>query len=201
MARDNSNILPFPNHIDRDIFGAWFSGFTDGEGCFGLNFSNTHNRSNRSPQARFRIGLRKDDSNVLKLIQSYFGIGCIEYSDRKLLRANTNPSCTWYLQNSKHCLEILVPHFERFPLFAKKQRDFEIWKQGVKFIESKYTNIKRHSTGRYCQRRWSDSDLEEFGKLIDALRETRKYTEDPLAIPEIAIKTPNDNQILLFDIM
>lgn len=55
-------IAPFPTTIDRDVFGAWLSGFTDGEGCFHLSL--VKGKETGGLKAEFILQLRVDDADV-----------------------------------------------------------------------------------------------------------------------------------------
>lgn len=61
----------FPGDIDRNSFGWYITGLTDGEGCFALLLGNHARRKQKrsTPSASFVINLRDDDREVLQLIQ------------------------------------------------------------------------------------------------------------------------------------
>ena len=52
----SNSIPPFPADIDRNAFGHWFSGLTDGEGCFYAKTVGIH-----SPEVGYVLALRADD--------------------------------------------------------------------------------------------------------------------------------------------
>ena len=66
----------------------------------------------------FSVSQNGDRAEVLHLIGSYFGCGCIrpDRSDRTL---------KWETRRLEDLLERVVPHFERFPLLSGKQYDVE----------------------------------------------------------------------------
>jgi len=100
---------------------SYISGYVDGEGSFLISFS---------PREKLLIGLearpsfsvsqRKDRSEVLNLMKSYFGCGAIRYSKRD----QTN-------RYEVRCLEDLIkriiPHFMNFPLLSSKNKDFKLF--------------------------------------------------------------------------
>ncbi len=161
-------ITPFPPDIDRDYFGAWLSGFTDGEGCFQL----TVDKRNLVPHANFIISLRKDDEKILQLIQSYLRCGTITF---KPLRPTSKPLAVFSVGKITDLATIIVPHFERFPLIAKKVEDFWFWSQGVKIISTVTSRPRQYGGPTRQLPRWTDADRNAFYDLQDALCEQRKY--------------------------
>jgi hypothetical protein len=101
---------------------AWFAGFTDGEGHFGLYL---HGRNN-GWVPRFVIKLRADDESILRQLQETFGGTVI-----KVKRSDTSRDCALWRVLDKEGLERLVAYFDRFPLRAKKARDYKIWREAV----------------------------------------------------------------------
>jgi hypothetical protein len=191
MAKAQS-IAPFPADIDRDAFGHWLSGFVDGEGCFRLAFVEQVNKGRPTPDAVFSILLRADDLPILQLIQSYFGT-CRIYSTRYSKNPNANPAFKLTTTNISDTSNAIVPHFERYPLRAKKARDFEIWKRGVAFISSIVTRPKTGGTWQRGGRRWSDAELEHFTALCVALKAQREFKA-----PVIPLPLPTDDSMPLF---
>lgn len=105
-----------------DSFGHWFAGLTDGEGCFGLNRNN-----GRYMTTRFSIGLRADETPVLNYIQETLGFGQV-YVARDL--TGRSPAAQFSVSSIGGC-QSLVEIFHKYPLRAKKARDFEIWAEAV----------------------------------------------------------------------
>ena len=180
MAKTNS-IPPFPADIDRESFGHWLSGFTDGEGSFLLFAPRMqHCKKKQWGRAEFRIALRSDDAGILRLIQSFFGCGHItNYHNQRSKIPNAKPYSTFYVQNKGDLANIIVPHFEFFPLRAKKQKDFAVWKEAIAFI---YSLKKRPKDRQPGQRggffaNWTPLQTTRFLTMKDALRDVRKYVE------------------------
>lgn len=196
MAKANL-IAPFPTDINREAFGHWLSGFTDGEGCFMLGI---HNRNWQGyhglvPFANFIIGLRADDEAVLRLIQSYFQCGILDYRPRS--NNNGKPQFVLRVRNIPELSNIVVPHFDRFPLYAKKKRDFLIWREAVMlFSEIMKRPYRRRTHGRGMSPKWTAEERSHFKRLHDSLREQRAYNSAPIITETLLSKAPERN---LFD--
>lgn len=147
-----------------DHFGSWFSGFVDGEGYFGLQLSSG---SKKTPRwyAHLTICLRGDDEDVLRLISDRFGGTIVRLPSR----GPSNPSVRWRVATVDGCVA-LVDHFEKFPLFGKKQRDFELWAVAVRHMGE--------NRGRRGYPMSSNVDNEYLSALAGAMQEIRKYGSD-----------------------
>ena len=120
--------------IDDDQFMnywyGWFAGLTDGEGYFSIKHGNG-NSPCANYKCRFVIALREDDWAVLEEIRAMLGIGILRgksVSPGNL--PNTRPQIRYRVSAIADCAK-LVDIFERFPLRAKKQRDFSVWRCAV----------------------------------------------------------------------
>lgn len=156
-------------NTQTDDFGNWFAGFTAGEGCFGIGKRNKENPC-ANYQCLFRITLRDDDRAILEEIQDTLGLGkvydypaCTNDAHERL------PQTLWDVRSTTECAE-LVEVFEKYPLRAKKQRDFEIWKKAVAELQKPVD----------CR----DPDLLEY--YFHRIKEVRQYEpQDELAKPQI----------------
>lgn len=122
--------LPVPSeapHNFEDGFGNWFAGFVDGEGCFQIC---VYGKGKSGPSYRciFDITLRFDDAAILEELKQRTGIGSINYfqpSGKRAARA-----VRWHIKNKDESL-LLTRIFDRYPLRAKKARDYAIWREAV----------------------------------------------------------------------
>jgi hypothetical protein len=104
-------------------FGNWLAGFIDGEGCFSI-FRDPNRKSFR---CRFDLVLRRDDEAILVEIAGRTKLG---YISRRRAIGRSAPSSTWVIQSKGGCAA-LATLLVRFPLRAKKLRDFQIWHRTV----------------------------------------------------------------------
>lgn len=105
-------------------FGHWLSGFIDGEGSFVIAESRGQFR------CVFSLTLRDDDHDMLVECEKQTGIGSVSRRDRSYGKGPDRPQSVWVVTNVRDCLA-LVRLLDRFPLRAKKRRDYEIWRQAV----------------------------------------------------------------------
>jgi|SRR6187402_3047789 len=106
----------------RAHFSSWISGFIDGEGSFIIYVS----PDGKVRQRRLVVQLRADDIDVLRKLQGHLMMGSISVSHSPA--SASKPLARWSVQ-SRDDARRLVDHFERYPLMAKKRRDYEIWKR------------------------------------------------------------------------
>lgn len=106
----------------------YVTGFTDAEGCFNLDISNSRSK-NWSVAARFTIKLHIADIDILYKVQSFFGgAGSVTVS------GNT---ANYRISKLKDIIGVVIPHFEQYPLQSAKSIDFQIWKASVFLIKNK----------------------------------------------------------------
>ncbi len=180
MARvyPTQTIAAFPDDIDRDYFGAWLSGLTDGEGCLRLKVYGRSKGNFPSLTAEFCISLRRDDVAVLRMIQSYFACGKLYIDERCYTKGvvNAAPKATFTIKTVGDLHSQVAPHFHRFCLLSKKRNDFLIWERGVALAYSVWKRPMRTSsncTGRLPK--WTREESDEFISLSRDLKAQRVY--------------------------
>lgn len=116
--------LSFPNTLNP-----WFvTGFCDAESSFYIVISKTNTvQPIFTVKAVFEIHLHKKDALLLKKIQSFLGgIGSINEKENSIS-----------LKIQGRALNILINHFDNYPLITQKQADFKLFKRVVELINSK----------------------------------------------------------------
>jgi|ERR1700722_1924639 len=204
MSRDHhiKNPIPkFPDNIDREAFGNYLSGLTDGEGHFGLHMSRVSPYTgNIFPTARFAMTLRADDGEIFSLIRSFWQCGDISRSDPVSKRMiNGKPQLHYQVQRVGELAKIIIPHFDRFQLHAKKARDFLIWKEAVLLSHavSERPVMMRPGFGHGRLAKWTANEKEFYSRLATALKNQRKYQEPLADLPDFdeekrILSMPND---------
>lgn len=121
---------------DIPILQPYFiTGFTDGEGSFVIKIlKNPKLKTNWSVEARFQIKLHKKDIAILELIKNYFkGVGSISKAGKDGIQ--------YQVASLQDLTNIVIPHFDKFPLITQKKADFILFKEIVELI-----NRKEHLT-------------------------------------------------------
>ena len=112
----------------------YITGFTDAEGCFNVTVSST-NYGKYQVSLRFEIQLHHRDLELLKTIQSFFnGIGIISV---KQYKSYVNPKATWSVRRFDDIFNVVILHFEKYPLLTQKQADFILFKKIALLISEK----------------------------------------------------------------
>ena len=163
----------------------WVTGLVDGEGCFyaGLSFRDKKSSSGDLVSCvnlvtELSIGLRADDRPVLDRIHDHFGCGEIRWkrsangceSTKRAGIVNARPQVTFKIRKLTDLVGVVIPHFEAFPLQSKKFRDFEIWKEIVRFAHAELSGSKG------WLRRYPEK-VDVLDRMCVALKEERAYRQ------------------------
>jgi hypothetical protein len=108
--------------MEKD-FGNWLAGFIDGEGCFLIAYRKDRN----AWTCQFRIRVREDDEEIIREIHQKTNIGRFFTHN---IDKPTPPLACWEVSSKADCLR-LVKLLDRYPLRAKKARDYIIWREAV----------------------------------------------------------------------
>ena len=124
LASSNAKNTLHPNFV---------TGFVDGEGSFGVNIR-------KSPKHKvgwevlisLQIYLHPKEQNLLEKIRVSLGVGKLYKGDNSIeLR----------VQSIKDITNVIITHFDKYPLLSQKRADFELFKQVIAII-----NRKEHLT-------------------------------------------------------
>jgi hypothetical protein len=146
---------------------AWLAGFTDGEGSFQIH-RNVSRRTVPIYAPRFAISLRADDLEILEALRTEFGGTIGVRQNRACNVAGARPQAQWKVLD-KRGLGGLVGYFDRFPLQAKKRRDYAIWRRAV---------VVYRAQGGLAP---------ELPVLCDAITAIREYQSGDLVAPEAEV--------------
>lgn len=124
------NIRNYSSMTNNKLDPEFITGFVDGEGSFVVTIiKRPRHKTGWRIEARFQIGLNKNDSALLKLLQDGFkGAGVISEVGNVVMYRVTAIS---------DLINIIIPHFEKYPLITKKQADFKLFKQIVELMKEK----------------------------------------------------------------
>lgn len=125
----------FPKNNNKSLHPFWVTGFADGEASFIVNIVKTNQRQVKwAVKPRFSIGLHIKDLALLKQIQAFFGIGVIYKHGKDSVQ---------FIVESINDLQVIIHHFDKYPLITQKLADFLLFKQIIdKMNEKKHLNLK-----------------------------------------------------------
>lgn len=147
--------------IDK-AFGHWFAGFVDGEGCFWIH----KEKGGTYYACHFKIKVRDDDHAVIELIARTLGFGKVfRTKARPTPGRNGKASSVYLLQSKADCLALL-PILDKFPLRAKKARDYAIWREAVVYWQTAKRGNRWHGPR-------DNSRMIAFKEAIEAVRAYR----------------------------
>jgi hypothetical protein len=114
---------------DRPLDPWFVTGLTEGEGCFCVSLSRRSKlRLGLEVRPSFSLSLNEKDRSLLEDLQTFFGGGW--------LRESRGDRTVKYESRSTHeLLELIVPHFEKFPLRGNKARSFDAFSRVCRMIE------------------------------------------------------------------
>lgn len=111
----------------------WVSGFTDGEGYFGVEISKSPStKTGYSVQLRFIITQHTRDSMLLENLIKYFNCGNLIVDSRK-----SNSGVYYRVTSFKDINEKIIPFFIKHPLVGKKSLDFDNFCKVAKLMSNK----------------------------------------------------------------
>jgi len=111
LHNKNNNIILHPYYI---------TGFSDGESCFFINVRPRPARNKGyAVELLFKITLSSKDKLLLERIKNFFGVG-------RLLFQGSSVS---YNVRSLEDLQIIINHFDKFPLISYKYSDYIVFRQ------------------------------------------------------------------------
>jgi len=114
----------------------WFvTGFTDAEGCMGLYiYKNKNYKTGWSINLVFQISLHEKDINLLEQFKLYFGVGGISKHGSASLK---------YSVRSHKDMQIIIDHFDKFPLITNKLKDYKLFKLAyILFLKKEQLSIE-----------------------------------------------------------
>lgn len=140
--------------------GHALAGFIDAEGSFTIK----PNNAGRTWTCSMTLAVRLDDGDLVHDLAQTTGLGRIHF---KAAHRTSRPQAVWNISSKRECAE-LVPMLRRFPLRARKRRDFEIWSSAV----DRWAAVPYHAI--------RDAGLHAF--MADAhsrIRHVRRYVDSP----------------------
>jgi hypothetical protein len=117
--------------MKNKINSNYVTGFADGEACWSIKvYKNNKLKIGWAVLPVFSIELSAIDIDLLYRIQSFFGVGHIGIN-------RTRGSASYSVTSTKDLVEVIIPHFDNYPLLSQKRGDFLLFKLSVELINKK----------------------------------------------------------------
>lgn len=126
------------NKLDNKLNPNFITGLTEAEGCFSI----IKNKDDRiiseiklTIRLRFRITMLANEIELLNMVKSFFNCGRIMF--------NKNNIVSFVVEDIFSIENIIIPHFNKYPLRGTKYLDFLSFNDAFKVI-----NVKEHLTNK-----------------------------------------------------
>ncbi|OTA47061.1 hypothetical protein K449DRAFT_311034, partial [Hypoxylon sp. EC38] len=104
----------------------YVTGFTDGEGCFFIGISpDPRYKTGYRIKATFQIGVHEKDLALLKQIELFFGVRHV---------TKLGVESVQYRVSGLNDLNLIINHFDKYPLLTRKQSDFLLFKEVINLM-------------------------------------------------------------------
>lgn len=109
----------------------FITGFVDAEGSFVISIQKEpKNKTGWTIKPRLSISLHKKDIAILEQIKDYFkGVGNISKEGKNVVQ--------YRVASLRDLTNIVIPHFDKYPLLTQKKADFILFKQVIELIDRK----------------------------------------------------------------
>jgi len=141
---------------------SYISGYVDGEGSFCVSLTkNSKYRTGWEVRPSFSVSQNKTRSQVLRLLNVFFGCGSI--------RPNISDNTLKYeVRSLEDLVDRIIPHFEEYPVLSGKWKDFMAFRE-VCFL-------------MLDQKHRTPEGLKEIFSLISQMNPSGKRKYDPKEI-------------------
>lgn len=110
----------------------WITGFTQADGTFGLNYTKqARMKLGYTCLPQFRITQHERDLTVLKRILAALGCGIL------IKPTGNRDRYTISVANISDLVNIVIPLFEKYPIYGAKYQDFLCFRKGIHIIKEK----------------------------------------------------------------
>lgn len=125
----DSNLNNNSNKLIKQLEPWFVSGFADAEGCFlVLIRKSPKNKLGWQIETNFTINLHARDLDLLKLVQTYFGVVGRIGKER-------NGCCDFVIGSLDQIVTKVIPHFDKYPLKTNKYSDYIFFKEVVSMMQ------------------------------------------------------------------
>jgi len=131
-ANNNYTINQSKNSSIDPLF---ITGLFDAESSFVITIlKNSRYKTGWNVQARVQIKMHEKDRALIQSIQDFFGgIGYVS-------KVNNTSTVEFRISSLKDLVDVILPHFDNYPLITKKRSDYLLFKQIVLLMLNKEHN-------------------------------------------------------------
>lgn len=116
--------------VNTKLCPYWASGFSDAESSFSIRITRDKTRiTGWRVSPLFVIELNNRDILLLKRIWTFFGVGT--FTERK------NGRVAYYVQSFADLTNVIIPHFNKYPLLTQKSADFTLFTNIIDLLNLK----------------------------------------------------------------
>ena len=176
----NSAPQPQSSLLKNDDAGAknyldplFITGIFDAESSFLIAMlNNPRYKTGWNVQARVQLKMHEKDRSLVLKIQEYFGgIGLVS-------NPNNNSTVEFRVHALKDITNVIIPHFDNYPLLTKKYSDYVLFKNVINLmLEKQHTNLKgiQKIINTRASMNWGLSDQlkKAFPNTIPIIKEQR----------------------------
>jgi hypothetical protein len=127
------NILPVDRpvvNLPENLNPSWVSGFVAGDGGFSIYVRPAKDyKLGEKVYCRFHVAQHSVDKKLIELFIKFFGCG--------LVNVRSIPRCDYIVQDVKSLYNLIIPHFDIYPLLTIKHKDYLCFKECIKIIVNK----------------------------------------------------------------
>lgn len=164
-----NNLKPFKGDLSQHScnMDPWFvTGLFDAESSFVITIlRNDGLKTGWRVQARVQLKMHEKDRGLIQSISNYFsGVGYVT-------KPNKFSMVEFRVSTLKDIVDVIIPHFDNYPLITKKRSDYELFKQIILLMSN-----KEHNTLEGLQKIVNLRSSINLG-LSDSLKEAFPNTE------------------------
>jgi hypothetical protein len=119
----------FATEFNQSLNPYYVTGLCDGESYFNVSIGkNPKLKAGWAVKLSFGINFHKKDQQLLEKIQAFFNVGVIMDRGKDVIK---------FTVTSLADLEIIINHFDKYPLITQKGADYILFKQVVYLVKCK----------------------------------------------------------------
>jgi len=135
-TKNTNNLTIFKSKLSSYssiLQGYWVTGFSDAESTFSIIIVKDKSMF-LGIRLIFVFSIKLDirDIKILKKIQKFFNVGSLTVRIRKGKHIGI-----YSVQSLKDLTQVIIPHFNKYPLLTQKAADFLLFKQAIKIFNNK----------------------------------------------------------------